>query len=148
MNCSRYAAASNSRPSVLARCSACWLNVAKTWSRNCAESPVLKRLDLAGADVSPVGDQAHELVIAEQRHDSPTRALRVALEATEKVDGLARVRAAVEDVARLHEHRASSAPPIAVVDDLRRAQDRDEVVERPVDVAHGDNALGGLDVTD
>ena len=85
-------------------------------------------------------------MVAEQRHHSPAGPLRVALQTAKQVDRLSRVGSAIEDVARLHQHRAPSAPPVAVVDDLRRAQDGNEVVEGAVDVANGHHTLGGLNV--
>jgi hypothetical protein len=85
-------------------------------------------------------------VVAEQRHDSPTGPLRVSLEPAQQIDGFARVSTAIEDVARLDEHRTSTSPSVPVIDDLSGAENCSEAVERAMYVAHCDDALGRLNV--
>jgi hypothetical protein len=109
--------------------------------------PVPECLDFPWTDVPQVRADAHQLVIAEQRHHSSAGPLRILLELTQQVDGFSRVRSAIEHVARLHQYRPAANPLVAIVDDLRRAQDGDEVVERTVDVANGHHRVGGLNLT-
>jgi len=49
---------------------------------------VLKGLVLAGTDVAPIADEAHEFVVTEQHVHAPARSCRVAFELAEQVDHL------------------------------------------------------------
>ncbi len=107
---------------------------------------VSKRPQLAGTDVPPVAEHAHQLVIPEQRQHTPAGARRVALQAAQQIQDPARVVAAIEDVTGLNQDRPAPGPAIARIEQAGGAQDGDEAVVGAVDVAHGHHPLGGGDV--
>ena len=108
---------------------------------------VLKRLELAGADVAPVAHDAHEFVVADERVHAPASGRRFALESDEEIHHLPRVRSAIEHVTRLHQARPASNPPLASVDQSGRTQHAHKPVVCAVDVPDGHDPLRGRDVT-
>ena len=107
---------------------------------------VLECVGLTLTGVPPVGDQAHQFVIAEQCVDSSSRSLCVPFELAQQVDGLFRIGSAVGHVAGLNQHRLLPDPPVARVDQPGRAKDGDEAVERAMHITDRHDALGRLDV--
>ena len=73
----------------------------------------------ARVDVAQVAEHVHRLVIAEHHVQLAARGARFALQAHEQVHDLARVVAAIEQVAQAHHVRASGAPAVLRVDDAR-----------------------------
>ena len=96
-----------------------------------------------GRDVPELVQQVHHLVVAEQRLDPSAGALGLVLEPHQEVERLPHLGAAVEDVAGLHEDRRAARPLPLGVDEARGLQNFDELIERAVDVADGDDARPG-----
>ena len=100
---------------------------------------------LPGADVPQVAQHPHDLVIAEQDVHASAGLRGLTLHAAQEIQCPARVRSAVQHVARLHEDGASAGPVLAAVDESCCSQNRDEAVVGAVYVSDGDNAFGRFD---
>ena len=96
-----------------------------------------------GRDVAELGQQVHHLVVAEQRLDPAAGAPGFVLEAHQEIERRPDARAAVEDVAGLHQDGVAAAPAPRAVDQPRRLKDADELVEGAVDVTDGDDPRAG-----
>ena len=93
--------------------------------------------ELSGRDVAKVACDVHGFVVADQHVYPSAGPGGLSFQVDEQVHDLARVRAAVEEVARLHELRAAAGPLATAVDDTGVLQHVDELVEAAVHVADG-----------
>ena len=82
-------------------------------------------------------------MVAEQPLDPPAGGLGLRLQRHEEVEQHADVRAAIHDVARLHEGRGAAAPVALGVDETCALQDGDEARAGPVHVGDRDDAAVG-----
>ena len=81
-------------------------------------------------------------MIADERMDLTAVPRRLDFQVAEQIDHPLGVGPAVEQVARLHEHRAAAAPAAIAADEMGLAEDGDERVEGAVNVANRDDSLG------
>ena len=96
---------------------------------------------LAGLDVAQVAEQVHRLVVAEHDVQLPARRLRLALQPHQQVHDLARIGAAVEQVAEAHEMRVPGRPVVLRVDDAGLVQQREQFRVGAVHVGESDHAI-------
>ena len=83
-------------------------------------------------------------MVAEQHVNAAAGRLGLALEPPEKVERLARIGAAIDDVAELHEVRRAAGPAAVRVDHARDCEDLDITIVRAVNVADRDDVLDAL----
>ena len=100
---------------------------------------------LARADVAQVAHDVHDFVVAEHDVHRAAGRARLALEPHQQVEHLARIRAAVDEVAEAHELRIAACPAQFAVHDTLRAQERRERVKGAVHVRESHDAAGAFD---
>ncbi len=142
MKAARNLSRSKRSPAVRAADSARVATAAETRSRSDSDSAVLNELVLVRAHVAQVAGHAHDLMIADERHDAAAGAFGLVLELAQQIQRAAAVRSAIDDVAGLHQHRGAAAPSLPPVDDLRRLKNLDEPFVGAVHVADRDDAIG------
>ena len=97
-------------------------------------------------DIPEGSHRVVELMVSDGGMHLSAGGLRLGLELHEEVEHLARVRASVEHVARLHQVRLGADPVEPVVDEPRRFQVRDECAEGSVNVADGHDTIDGFEL--
>jgi hypothetical protein len=95
--------------------------------------------------VAQITDEIHHFVIAQQHVNRATRLARLALETHEQVQHLARLRAAVEEIAGADQMRIAGLPVRGGVDHARFAQYRNQLGVRAVDVRERDDTPCAFD---
>ncbi len=84
-------------------------------------------------------------MVAEEHDDPTTRRARLLLEAHQEVEHRARLEAAIEDVAHLHEDPLAPGPVAGTVQEPGDGQDAHQVVVGSVDVADRDHTRSARD---
>ncbi len=95
----------------------------------------------ARVDVAQVAQQVHRLVIAEHDVHPAARRARLALQALQQVHDLARVGAAVEQVAEAHQVCAAGGPTVLAIDDAGLTQQAQQFGVGSVHVGKGHDTL-------
>ena len=98
-------------------------------------------LELARCHVAHVPEQVHRLVVAERHVKLSARRGGLALQAHQQIHHLARVLAAIEQVAGADEMCPAAGPVEIAVHDANRLEQLDEVVVGAVHVGEGDHTL-------
>ena len=114
-----------------------------TFSRRWADASVGKGRVVPGGHITQVAGDVHGLVIADERDDLAVGAQRFALQPHEVLDNLERVRAAVDDVAGLHQDSVPADPAAFTVNQSRGASNVSPGSEVAVQVANRNNAMHG-----
>ena len=91
-------------------------------------------------DVAQVAEQVHRFVIAEHDVQLAARRACLALQAHQQVHDLARIAAAIEQIAEAHDVRGAGGPVVGSVDHAGLAQQRHELVVGAVHVCERDHA--------
>ncbi len=94
-----------------------------------------------GAHVTQVAGDVHDFVVAEHHVHGAAGGAGLGFEAHQQVEDLARLGAAVEQVAQAHEVRRPGTPVQRIVDDRGLAQHGDELRVRAVHVGEGHDAI-------
>mmetsp|Transcript_18931 Transcript_18931/g.45209 ORF Transcript_18931/g.45209 Transcript_18931/m.45209 type:complete len:301 (-) Transcript_18931:652-1554(-) len=102
------------------------------------------RPELRLAHVPEVALDVHELVVAEEEDDVAAGQHGLRLEALEEADDGEALRAAVDEVAGLHDDVVARPPVLALVDDAAEGEGVDRLVVVSMNVAYGDEARPGL----
>ena len=84
-------------------------------------------------------------MVAEEHDDPPARRARLLLEAHQEVEHRARLDAAIEDVAHLHEDPLAPGPVAGTVQEPGHGQDAHQLVVGSVDVADRDDTGNARD---
>ena len=99
----------------------------------------------AGCTALRSPEDVHHVVVAEEHDDPPARQARLLLEAHQEVEHRARLDAAIEDVAHLHEDTLATGPVGGTVQEPGHGQDAHQVAVGSVDVADGDDTGNARD---
>ena len=84
-------------------------------------------------------------MVSEKHDDPPARRARLVLEAHQEVEHRARLDAAIEDVAHLHEDTLATGPVAGMVQEPGHGQDAHQLVVGSVDVADRDDTGNASD---
>ena len=102
---------------------------------------VLEVAEPARRDVPEIAGRVHQLVVTVQQHHPPARGLRLTLQPEQQLEDLALAVAAIQHVARLHQHGLAARPAAVGVGQATQPQRRARGPQVTVHVPQGHHAL-------
>ena len=97
---------------------------------------------LGGVDGDAGG--VEDLMVTKESYNTPARRTGLTLERSQQLKALELLRAAVKNVANLHERSVAARPRLALVDETCNMQRVDECICISMNVTNGHSARGGV----